>query len=160
MTANADSAAAPQDFRVLVVDDEPAILEVMAEVLETAGWKVDAESSPLAALTKAKRRVYDALVLDLYMPEMPGLLVHAKLKMIDPELVNRTVFVSGHFSSEDLRRELEGTPRFVPKPFRIEILVGAVGLALPDVPRATRIPPPAVNAASASDRPAGTRGRS
>ena len=104
--------------------------------------------------------MYDALVLDLYMPEMPGLLVHAKLKMIDPELVDRTVFVSGHFSSDDLKRELEGTPRFVPKPFRIEVLVGAVGMALPDVPRARRPAPPPVSAASASARPAGTRGRS
>jgi CheY-like chemotaxis protein len=160
MTANSESAAEPQDYRILVVDDERAILEVMAEVLESAGWKVEAESSPLAALTKAKRRVYDALVLDLYMPEMPGLLLHAKLKMIDPELIDRTVFVSGHFSSEELKRELEGTPRFVPKPFRIEVLVGAVGMALPDVPRARRTAPAAVSAASASALPGGMRGRS
>jgi hypothetical protein len=45
------------------------------------------------------------------------------------------VFVSGHFSTEDLRRSLEGTPRFVPKPFKAEALVGTVGMALPEVSR-------------------------
>jgi hypothetical protein len=70
------------------------------------------------------------------------------------------VFVSGHFSSEELKRELEGTPRFVPKPFRIEVLVGAVGMALPDVPRVKRPVPGSVSGATASAPPAGTRGRS
>jgi hypothetical protein len=45
------------------------------------------------------------------------------------------VFVSGHFSTEDLRRSLEGSPRFVPKPFKAEALLGTVGKALPEVSR-------------------------
>ena len=43
MTENAESAADPRDYRILVVDDEQSILEVIAEVLESAGWKVEAE---------------------------------------------------------------------------------------------------------------------
>ena len=126
------------DFHILVVDDEVPVLEVMAEMLEGAGFKVDAFSSASAALLRVKRTRYDALVLDLYMPEIPGLIFHSKLKFIDRELWERTVFVSGHFSTEDLRRSLEGTPRFVPKPLKIETLVAAVGMALPEVSRALR----------------------
>ena len=122
-------------FRILVVDDERDVLEVMAEILGGAGWKVDAFTNPLEAIQRVKRTRYDAAVVDLYMPELPGLLFHSKLKFIDRELWTRTVFVSGHFSTEDLRRSLEGSPRFVPKPFKAEALVGTVGLALPETSR-------------------------
>lgn len=142
-----------KEFRILVVDDEIPVLEVMAEMLATTGWQVDAVSSGTEALQRIKRTRYDALVLDLYMPDLPGLLLHSKLKFMDRELWTRTVFVSGHFSTDDLRRSLEGTPRFVAKPFKSEALVGVVGLALPDVPRS-------VSEAKASARPDGTPVRS
>jgi CheY-like chemotaxis protein len=140
-------------FHILVVDDEVPVLEVMAEMLEGAGWKVDAISSASVALQRIKRTRYDALVLDLYMPELPGLLLHSKVKFIDRELWGRTVFVSGHFSTEELRRSLEGTPRFVSKPFKSESLVGTVGMALPEVPRA-------ISEGTASSRPDGKPVRS
>jgi len=140
-------------FHILVVDDEVPVLEVMAEMLEGAGWKVDAISSASVALQRIKRTRYDALVLDLYMPELPGLLLHSKVKFIDRELWGRTVFVSGHFSNEELRRSLEGTPRFVSKPFKSESLVGTVGMALPEVPRA-------ISEGTASSRPDGKPVRS
>ena len=126
------------EFRILVVDDEISVLEVMAEMLQTAGWTVEALSNPLEAVGKVKRNRYDAMVVDLYMPELPGLLLHSKIKFIDRELWGRTVFVSGHFTSDDLRRSLEGTPRFVAKPFKSEALLGTVGLALPQTPRTRR----------------------
>ena len=141
------------EFRILVVDDEIPVLEVMAEMLQTAGWQVEALSNAATALQRIKRNRYDALVLDLYMPDLPGLLLHSKLKFIDRELWKRTVFVSGHFSTEDLRRSLEGTPRFVAKPFKSEALVGVVGLALPEVPRA-------VSESTTSSRQDGTPVRS
>jgi CheY-like chemotaxis protein len=141
------------EFHILVVDDEIPVLEVMADMLEGAGWKVDATPSAGEALKRVKRNRYDALVVDLYMPELPGLLLHSKLKFIDRELWTRTVFVSGHFSTEDLRRSLEGTPRFVAKPFKTEALVGTVGMALPTVPRA-------ISEVTASGRPDGKPARS
>jgi len=134
-----DAKLSPNDFRILVVDDEISVLEVMAEMLESAGWIVDALSNPVEAIPKVKRNRYDALVVDLYMPDLPGLLLHSKLKFIDRELWSRTIFVSGHFSSEELRRSLEGTPRFAPKPFKTETLLGTVGMALPSIPRG-RVP--------------------
>ena len=133
---SANDKGPENDFHILVVDDEVPVLEVMAEMLEGAGWKIDALSSAAEALQRIKRTRYDALVLDLYMPELPGLLLHSKLKFIDRELWGRTVFVSGHFSTDELRQSLEGSPRFVSKPFKAEALVGIVGMALPEVPRA------------------------
>jgi len=151
MSANVKAPAG--EYRILVVDDEVAVLDVMAEMLQGAGFKVDALANPIEAIQRIKRNRYDALVLDLYMPELPGLLLHSKLKFIDRELWTRTVFVSGHFSTDDLRRSLEGTPRFVSKPFRSETLVGVVGMALPETPRS-------VSGGPAPGRPAGTPVRS
>jgi CheY-like chemotaxis protein len=125
-----------KDFRILVVDDERPVLDVMVAMLESAGWTVDALTSGVEALQRIKRSRYDALVVDIYMPDLPGLLLHSKVKFIDRELWTRTVFVSAQFSTEDLRRSLEGSHRFVPKPFHSETLLGIVGMALPDVPRA------------------------
>jgi CheY-like chemotaxis protein len=150
---SANEKASAEAYRILVVDDERPVLEVMAEILQGAGWRVDALTNPTEALQRIKRNKYDVLVLDLYMPELPGLLLHGKLKFLDRELWKRTVFVSGHFSTDDLRRSLEGTPRFVPKPFQAEALLGTVGLALPDVPRA-------ISEATVSGRPGGTPVRS
>jgi two-component system, OmpR family, phosphate regulon response regulator OmpR len=146
-------SAPANEYRILVVDDELTVLEVMAEMLQNAGWRVDALTNAQEAVLKVKRNRYDALVLDLYMPELPGLLLHSKLKFIDRELWTRTVFVSGHFSTDDLRRSLEGTPRFVPKPFKAETLVAMVGMALPGVPRS-------LSGAAAPGRPDGTPVRS
>jgi len=151
MSTNETGSAS--DYRILVVDDEIAVLEVMAEMLQGAGWKVEALANGVEAIQRIKRNRYDVLVLDLYMPELPGLLLHSKLKFIDRELWGRTVFVSGHFSTDDLRRSLEGTPRFVPKPFKSETLVGVVGMALPTIPRS-------VSEGAAPNRPAGTPVRS
>jgi len=109
---------------------------VMTEILQSAGWTVDAFFSPVAALKKIKHVRFDTLLLDLYMPEMPGLLFHAKLRVLDRQLFDRTIFISGHFNSQDLKKALEGTPRFVPKPFRAEALVAAVSNAMAATPRA------------------------
>ena len=133
MSAREDVSA--KEFRVLVVDDEVPVLEVMVEMLQAAGWTVDAMSSAVEAVQRIKRNKYDALVLDLYMPDIPGLLLHSKLKFIDRELWTRTVFVSGHFSTDDLRKELEGSPKFVPKPFKARTLIEVVEQALPQTPR-------------------------
>ena len=150
---SAKNPSGPSAFRILVVDDEVPVLEVMVEILQAVGWTVDAISTGVEALQRIKRARYDALVLDLYMPDMPGLLLHSKLKFIDRELWNRTVFVSGHFSTDELRRELQGSPKFVAKPFKAETLVETVEMALPKTPRV-------LSAEAVADRRGGTTVRS
>jgi DNA-binding response OmpR family regulator len=129
------SKAVASEYRVLVVDDEISVLELMADVLRRPGWKVEASSSPLEGLDEVRRTAFDALILDLYMPELPGMLFHAKLKLFDPELAGRTVFVTGHFSRDALRRDLVAGGRFLLKPFEPDALLDLVARVLPEVPR-------------------------
>lgn len=122
-------------FRILVVDDEKVVLDLMADILREAGFAVDAFESPVDALEQVEKTGFDALVLDVYMPEMPGMLFHAKLKMLDGELAQRTVFTSGHFSRDELRRHVEERAVFLQKPFQPDELVETVSGVLPAAPR-------------------------
>jgi DNA-binding NtrC family response regulator len=126
---------AVRDFQVLVVDDEKSILDLTTEILSGEGFKVKAMDSPLDALRAIKLHRFDALILDIYMPELPGLLFHAKLKFLDSELARRTIFISGHFNREELRDHIEKSALFLPKPFEPELLVAMLREVLPEKPR-------------------------
>jgi two-component system CheB/CheR fusion protein len=123
-------------YRVLVVDDEEPVLRLMTEILSERGWTIEAFSSPVRALERAKRQRFDVLVLDLYMPELPGMLFHAKLSVFDSILAKHTLFVTGHFSREELRQDLEKNAAVLLKPFEPSELAATVERLLPARPRA------------------------
>lgn len=130
-------------FRILIIDDERPVLMLIEELLKNRGYETLALASPVEALKKARIQKFDALVLDLYMPEMSGMLLHAKLRVFDPELATRTVFVSGYVAREELRAHLNATPTFLEKPFKTDELLAMVASVLPQAPRRSKsIPPP------------------
>jgi two-component system, OmpR family, response regulator RegX3 len=57
---------------VLVVDDDPGVLDVVAFTLRREGFDVDEERDGAAALTAARARSYDIVILDVMLPELPG----------------------------------------------------------------------------------------
>src|SRR5687767_2500694 len=59
-------------MRVLVVEDEPDLLSVLAQALREAGYAVDTAVDGDEGLFKAQGGLYDALVLDLMLPKMDG----------------------------------------------------------------------------------------
>lgn len=72
---------------ILVVDDEPQILDVLKQALETA-------------LQAVHDRIYDAAILDFSLPDMNGLTVHREIRQMDEELARNTLFTSGHAQSD------------------------------------------------------------
>ncbi len=70
--------------RVLVVDDEPGVVELVKYNLEQAGFEVDTAADGVEALKKARAAVPDLLLLDVMLPEMDGLEV-CKLLRADPK---------------------------------------------------------------------------
>jgi len=113
--------------RILVVDDEPDVLEVVRALLTEAGYEVSAHTSATEGLKRARLKQFDALVLDLYMPEMSGLLFHAKLKLVNPALASRTLFISGYVSKDEVRQYLTTNARFLQKPFDSSELLQVIG---------------------------------
>jgi two-component system response regulator RegX3 len=58
--------------RVLVVDDDPGVLDVVAFTLRREGYEVDEERSGTSALEAARARSYDIVILDIMLPELSG----------------------------------------------------------------------------------------
>jgi CheY-like chemotaxis protein len=77
---------ANQSPRILVVDDEALTRNVIVEMLRTHGMSVDFAADGLDALRKLQKIRYDALILDLHMPEMDGIKTLEALKTLDPKL--------------------------------------------------------------------------
>ena len=120
--------------RVLVVDDEAVILDLLVDLLESQGVTVETASSGREALQKLGAAEYDAVLLDMKMPGMSGREVYETLGRVDPRMQRRVVFATGDMVTPETRRFLEevGSP-VLAKPFEIDqatdLLVGFLGRA-------------------------------
>ncbi len=113
--------------RILIVDDEPAIRSAISTYLRSLGHTVDAFSSAREVLAAVATVSYDALVLDLRMPDMSGDVLFAELQATTPELARRVVFLTGDMQSEAARAFLSSTGRpAVSKPFLLDELAAVV----------------------------------
>jgi PAS domain S-box-containing protein len=123
--ARAKSRARVQ--RVLVADDEPVILDLMVDLLGERGYRVDTAMTGREALAKLSAGRYDAVVVDLRMPEMDGIQLYQEMARHAPELRARVVFATGDTVEESTRRFLAGTGQPVlTKPFEIDKVLGAL----------------------------------
>lgn len=80
---------------VLVVDDEVIIAQLIADVLEDAGYRIDTAPHGVAALERLEQRTYDAILSDLRMPELDGLGLFREIEQRYPDLLHRFAFITG-----------------------------------------------------------------
>jgi CheY-like chemotaxis protein len=106
---------------LLLVEDDPGLLELTRELLEDAGYVVVPASHAEEALGLAERGRIDAIVTDVVMPGMTGVQTADKLRLTRPDL--KVIYVSGYTNDTVIRRGLlqPGTA-FVQKPFTRESL--------------------------------------
>lgn len=117
--------------RILIVDDEYPVRNVLLISLQHLGYKVDAASSGIEALELFKRaaREYDLVIMDMLMPNMTGDQLFFELQKIRDDV--RALVISGFSSDEAIRSILENGGRgFIPKPFTIEELAKKVRVCL------------------------------
>ena len=114
--------------RLLVVDDETGVVEVLRAVLESNGYLVEVAANGVEALQRLQDGPYDLIISDLYMPGMDGETLYKCLCDTNPELARRMIFVSGDTVSPHARNFVESAGnRWLAKPFNlseIETLVG------------------------------------
>jgi DNA-binding NtrC family response regulator len=72
--------------KILLVDDEEEFAKTLAERLEARGLRVDVAFSGEEALEKARKKSFDAIILDLAMPGMDGIATLKKFREINPDL--------------------------------------------------------------------------
>jgi two-component system NtrC family sensor kinase len=100
---------APALARVLVVDDEPEIAQLMRDMLESAGYEVATAESGAVALELLDMARIDAVVSDLRMPDMDGAALWREVRERQPELARRMLFVTGDTLSPGARQFLDQT---------------------------------------------------
>ena len=105
---------------ILIVDDEPQFVDVLADVLRRSGHTVHGITDPAAALKSTESTTYDVLVLDMFMPGMSGSEFFAELQRRGSVLVERTVVVCGYLTPQ-VRAAFPDVPdhAFLQKPFSI-----------------------------------------
>jgi two-component system phosphate regulon response regulator PhoB len=110
---------AAMSARVLLVDDDPDIRDVVGAMLEAVGLVVEPATSAEAALERAHERHFDLLVLDWSLPGMTGLELCRKIRA-EPSLATTPVlFLTAHSSSKDIVDAFaSGADDYVAKPFR------------------------------------------
>jgi two-component system OmpR family response regulator len=108
--------------RVLVVDDEPNIAELLAMALRLEGWEISIAHSGNAALTSAKKTRPDAVVLDIMLPDFDGMEVMRRLRSHSPDIP--VLFLTAKDAVEDRVAGLTaGGDDYVTKPFSLEEVV-------------------------------------
>jgi len=110
--------------RILVVDDEPAIADSVGYALVEEGFEVDVVGDGVAALDAAREQAYDLMILDLLLPQMPGLEVCRTLRA---ESDLPILMLTAKDAEVDRVRGLElGADDYVTKPFSLAELVSRV----------------------------------
>lgn len=102
-----------QGASILIVDDEPELAALLAEILAEDDHRVETAYNGVAALDKLRDGTYDLIISDLRMPHLDGPGLYREVARRHPQLVRRMIFVTGDTlgpeSAEFLRRSAAPT---------------------------------------------------
>jgi signal transduction histidine kinase/CheY-like chemotaxis protein len=129
-TPAAPAAATPPErgLRILVVDDEPSVVEILYRILGEEGHQIESAPSGGAALTRIVKQKFDLIISDIKMPGMHGTELYARVREVDPLLASRMLFITGDMVSAETRHFLERTGNsYIEKPFVLEEVRRRVG---------------------------------
>ena len=107
--------------RILVVDDDPEILDLLATMIATEGHTADTAVDGRAALEKIAALEYDLILCDIIMPGLDGAGLYDALQRRWPHLLGRLVFVSGYADGLDERLRqfiAQNNVPIISKPFK------------------------------------------
>ncbi|MBO9389926.1 MAG: response regulator [Roseiflexus sp.] len=118
-------------YRILVVDDEAAVTELIARLLREQQCIVDMCHDGAQALDLLSRVAYDLIICDVRMPGMSGNELFIELKQRAPHLARRVLFISGDTASHSTRDFFERSGvGYIEKPFTAAELINAVKRSL------------------------------
>lgn len=115
-------------MKILIIDDEEMIREVIKEYSEDAGYQTDEAENGKIALEKINKNTYDLLILDIMMPEMDGFTV---LKNIPREKKIPTIVLSARGDEYDKLNGFDlGIDDYLTKPFSPKELIARIKAVL------------------------------
>lgn len=120
--------------KILVVDDDPSIREILSIQLTRLGYQVTTASDGLEAVAAFKTDAPDAILMDLMMPRLDGLAACQQIRAVEKKAgAKRTpvLFLTARDSTHDkTSAALSGGDEFVPKPVSIQELSERLEAAL------------------------------
>ena len=112
---------------ILVVDDVPDNVEILQLRLESQGYDIVTAGDGEEAFARVRQGTYDAVICDLKMPRVDGMMLYRAIAAATPTLARRVIFVTGDVAGTDAERFLEESGcRWLAKPFRLADLLRAV----------------------------------
>jgi two-component system NtrC family sensor kinase len=121
-------------LRILVVDDEASVRVALQRYFASRGHEVETTASGKDGLARLREGVFDAVVVDMRMPDLSGEQIYDELRNRDPGHAERVIFTTGQLVDEQVRAFLASTGRpYIPKPFEFT----AFDQALPAMRRAS-----------------------
>jgi CheY-like chemotaxis protein len=121
-----EATSSGKKLRVLVVDDQPAVCEVVADTIQFAGHDiVGTAKDGKEAVERAKELQPDLVVMDILMPRMNG--VDAMKEILAAKTAKRVLLMSGEYRSLGVTRDemiRQGAAGFMEKPFNVTELFG------------------------------------
>jgi signal transduction histidine kinase len=127
---------------ILIIDDTPANLRLLAQILSDQGYKTRAVTSGSRALIAAQAMLPDLILLDVMMPEMGGYEVCRRLKANEYTRDIPVIFISALGETEDkIKAFTAGAVDYITKPFRVEevLLRVQTHLALRDLQKQLQV---------------------
>ena len=135
---------APEDraaIRILVIDDEPSILESCETVLSGEGYVCQVERRAEEALRRLKGESFEVVLIDQNMPQVHGLDILVELRKRNPDTL--AIVMTGHATTEDGVRAIQaGAWDYLPKPFTATQLLVLIGRAAFTLMRAQKVSQP------------------
>ena len=109
---------------LLIVDDEVAIRKPVADMLSTRGYTVDMAADGMEALEKCRKTNFDAIILDLTMPQMDGYTFMERLLAFRPDA--RVIIASGNIDDKTADLRLARARAIMPKPFDLHTITSTL----------------------------------
>ena len=108
--------------KILIVDDDKCVLQILAKILQKAGCSVVPVETGQEALRKLEAQTYDAAVIDVRLQDMNGLDLLNRIQTITPNMTK--IILTGCPSDEDRIRAIEqGADYYLVKPIKSETLI-------------------------------------
>ncbi len=125
------ASTAVRAAKIMVVDDEPEITEIIEAFLDNAGYTVKVENQPQRAIPVATEFQPDLILLDIMMPGIDGYQVCNSIKETPGIKTTPVIFLTGKDSKDDQGKSFQvGGDMFIKKPFSCERLLEIVNIVL------------------------------
>jgi len=110
---------------ILIVDDNPCLLQTMSRILTQIGFDVITAMDGVEAVERARESSFNVILMDIRMPRMDGVQAYKKIKQIQPDAV---VLMMTAYAVEDLIQEAfeEGVLEVFYKPFNIDKVLSII----------------------------------